>query len=105
MISIDLAFDEELAKELTTYLNDQGIDSSQEKSQILVNKDSLDEQSLGIFLEKNNKTDYIIKKINEKSYLISKQVDVQDMGLATCEICGLVDFEEKIFSHRWTHGI
>ena len=105
MISIDLAFDEELAKELTTYLNDQGIDSSQEKSQVLVNQDSLDEQSLGIFLEKNNKTDYIIKKINEKSYLISKQVDVQDMGLATCEICGLVDFEEKIFSHRWTHGI
>jgi len=25
--------------------------------------------------------------------------------LATCEICGLVDFEEKLFSHRWTHGL
>ena len=105
MISIHLAFDEKLAKELTSYLNDQGIDSNQEKSQVLVNKENLDERTLSVFLEKTNKADYIIKKINEKTYLISKQVDVQDFGLATCEICGLVDFEEKIFSHRWTHGI
>jgi len=47
----------------------------------------------------------MIKKIDTKSFLISKEVDVKDFGLGTCEICGLVDFEEKLFSHRWTHGI
>lgn len=105
MISINLAFDKELAKELTGYLNDQGIDSNQEKSQVIVNQTNLDERILSVFLEKTKRVDYIIKKISEKSYLISKKADVQDFGLATCEICGLVDFEEKLFSHRWTHGI
>lgn len=105
MISIDLAFDEELAKELTSYLNNSGIDSIQDKSIVQVNQDKLDEKILSVFLEKTNRSDYIIKKIKEKSYLISKVVNVKDFGLGTCEICGLVDFEEKLFSHRWTHGI
>lgn len=105
MISIDLAFDEELAKELTSYLNNSGIDSIQDKSIVQVNQDKLDEKILSVFLEKTNRADYIIKKIKKKSYLISKEVDVKKFGLGTCEICGLVDFEEKLFSHRWTHGI
>jgi len=36
---------------------------------------------------------------------LKKMANVEDFGLATCEICGLVDFEEKLFSHRWTHGL
>jgi hypothetical protein len=105
MISINLAFDEELAKELVSYLNNLGIDCMHEKSLVEVNQDSLDEKVLSAFLEKINRVDYVIKKINKKSYLISKEASVQDFGLGTCEICGLVDFEEKLFSHRWTHGI
>jgi hypothetical protein len=105
MISINLAYDEEIAKELIIYLTNLGIDSKQEKSEVLVNKTDLDKEILKSFLEKTKRTDYIIKKINEKSFLISKKANVEDFGLATCEICGLVDFQEKLFSHRWTHGI
>ena len=105
MITINLAFDEEIAKELTSYLNNHGINSKQEKSIVQINQDNLDERILSVFLEKTNRVDHIIKKINKKSYLISKNADVQDFGLGTCEICGFVDFEEKLFSHRWTHGI
>ncbi len=105
MITINLAFDDEIASELTSFLTNLGIDSKQEKSEVKVNKTFLDEKILKSFLEKTKRTDYTIKKINEKSFLISKKADVEDFGLATCEICGLVDFKEKLFSHRWTHGI
>ena len=105
MISINLAFDEEIASELTSYLANLGIDSKLEGSEVLVNKTDFDQGILKSFLENTKRTDYIIKKINKKSFLISKKADVEDFGLGTCEICGLVDFEEKLFSHRWTHGI
>jgi len=105
MISINLAFDEEIASELTDYLTNLGIDSRLEGTQVLVNKTDFDEEILKPFLKKTNRTEYIIKKIDTKSFLISKEVDVKDFGLGKCEICGLVDFEEKLFSHRWTHGI
>ena len=49
MISIDLAFDEELAKELVSYLNNLGIDCMHEKSHVEVNHDSLDEKVLVFF--------------------------------------------------------
>jgi len=105
MITINLAFDEELVRELTEYLTNLGIDSKLEESEVLVNKTDFDQGILKAFLKKTKRTQYIIKKINTKSFLISKNANVEDFGLGTCEICGLVDFEEKLFSHRWTHGI
>ena len=105
MITINLAFDDVLARELTEYLSNLGIDSKLEESEVLVNKTDFDQKILKAFLKKTKRTQYIIKKINPKSFLISKKADVEDFGLGTCEICGLVDFEEKLFSHRWTHGI
>ncbi len=105
MISINLAFDEEIASELTDYLTNLGIDSKREESEVLVNKTDFDQGILKSFLKKTKRIEYIIKKINTKSFLISKKADVKDFGLGTCEICGLVDFEEKLFSHRWTHGL
>jgi len=105
MISINLAFDEKIAIELTDYLKNLGIDSKREEAVVLVNKTDFDQEILKSFLKKTNRAEYTIKKINSESFLISKKVDVEDFGLTTCEICGLVDFEEKLFSHRWTHGI
>ena len=105
MISINLAFDEKIAFELTDYLKNLGIDSKREEAEVLVNKTDFDQEILKSFLKKTNRAEYTIKKINSESFLISKKVDVENFGLATCEICGLVDFQENLFSHRWTHGI
>jgi len=105
MITINLAFDEELARELAEYLTNLGIDSKRQEAEVLVNKTDFDQGILKSFLKKTKRTQYIIKKINPESFLMSKMADVEDFGLGTCEICGLVDFEEKLFSHRWTHGL
>ena len=104
MIKINLAFDEEIAKELIDYFTDLGIDSKLKESEVQVNETDFDEKVLGIFLEKTNRTQHILQKINANSYLISKEATVEDLGLGTCEICGLVATEDKLFSHRWTHG-
>ena len=104
MININLAFDEEIAKELTDYLTNFGIDSKLKKHEVQVNKTDFDERILSTFLEKTKRTQHLIQKINTNSYLISKLTNVEDLGLGTCEICGLVATEDKLFSHRWTHG-
>ena len=104
MITIDLAFDEETAKELADYFVDLGMDVKLKESRVNLNTNELDEKILGTFLEKTNRSEHIIQKINTDSYLISKIANVEDLGLGTCEICGLVATEDKLYSHRWTHG-
>ena len=104
MITINLAFDEEIAKELSEYLTSLGIDSKLKKFEVKVNKTDFDEKHLSTFLKKTNRTQHLIQKINSNSYLVSKKANVEDLGLGTCEICGLVATEDKLYSHRWTHG-
>jgi hypothetical protein len=104
MITINLAFDEEIAKELKDYFTNLGIDSKLKKFEVQVNKMDFDEKILDTFLKKTKRTQHLIQKINSNSYLISKLANVEDLGLGTCEICGLVSTEDKLFSHRWTHG-
>lgn len=104
MITIDLAFDKEIAKELTEYLSNLGMPVKQENSEIFLDAKDFDEKILGVFLEKTKRSNHVIQKIDSKSFLISKRTDVEDLGLGTCEICGLVATEDKLYSHRWTHG-
>ncbi len=104
MLTINLAFDGEIAKELADYFTNLGIDSKLKKFEVQVNKTDFDEKILDNFLKKTKRTQHLIQKINSNSYLISKLVNVEDLGLGTCEICGLVATEDKLFSHRWTHG-
>ena len=104
MITINLAFDTELTKELAGYLSELKIDVKQEESELLIKEEDFDEKILGSFLEKTKRSQYVIQKINANSFLISRRKDVEDLGLGTCEICGLVATEDKLFSHRWTHG-
>ena len=103
MITIDMAFDKDLASELTTFLTNLGIDAHQKDSDVLVNQDNIDKDILESFLK--DKKGYVIKKINPESLLISKMANVEDFGLASCEICGYIAFEEELLAHRRTHGI
>ena len=104
MITINFAFDEEIAKEFSDYLANKGIDSQIKKSEVKVNMTDFDEKIIGLFLQKTKRSQHVIQKIDSNSYLVSKQANVEDLGLGTCEICGLVATEDKLYSHRWTHG-
>ena len=105
MISVDLANDVEIAKELYEYLKSKGIKSNLKAAEIKIDKNAFDLEIFKRFLWDTKRTNHTIKKINSNLFLISKDVDVEDLGMGTCEICGLVGFEEQLYSHRWTHGI
>ena len=104
MIKINLAFDKETAKELVDYLIKLGVDAKLKGSEIQVKNSNFDEKILSTFLEETKRTQYTLQKIDSDSFLISKMANVEDLGLGTCEICGLVATEDKLYSHRWTHG-
>ena len=104
LITINLAFDEEITKELSEYLTELGINFHVKESEIQINKADFDEKILGMFLEKTKREHHTIQKLDSNSFLISKIAKVEDIGLGTCEICGLVASQDMLFSHRWTHG-
>ena len=101
---IDCAFDEKFSKELTNYLNKKGYKTNQTGSQVILDV-KIGKEVLFDFLKHTKKINYDILETDSNTFVIAKKVDVKDFGLGTCEICGLVDFEEKLFSHRWTHGL
>ena len=104
MIIINLAFDEEITKELAEFLTELGIDHIAKESEIEIKKTDFDEKILGEFLAKTKRDQHAISKLTSNSFLIAKIAKVEDIGLGTCEICGLVAPEDVLYSHRWTHG-
>ena len=105
MITINTAFDEKISEELVSFLKIEGISSKQKGSTVILNQDKLSKEILRKFLEKTNKQDYEVREISSKNFLISKTTNIEKFGLATCEICGFVTFEEELFAHRRAHGI
>ena len=105
MISIDCAFDEGLAKELKEFFDGRNIKSKIEESVIVVEEKTFQNQLLEVFLELTKRDKFKVKNTGPDSFLISKEVKVEEFGLGTCEICGYVAFDEELFSHRRTHGI
>ena len=62
MITINLAFDEDIAKELVEYLTELGIDFTVKQSEIQINKTDFDEKILEAFLEKTKREHHTIQK-------------------------------------------
>lgn len=104
MITINLAFDEEITKELAEYFADLEFNFTAKESEIEIAKTDFNEKILGEFLTKTKREQYAITKLDSNSFLIAKIAKVEDIGLGTCEICGLVAPEDVLYSHRWTHG-
>ncbi len=101
---IDCAFDEEFSNELANYLNKKGHKTKQVDSQVILDV-KIGKEVLFDFLKHAKKTNYNILEMDSNIFVIAKKVDVEDFGLARCEICGHVAFEEELFAHRRAHGI
>ena len=101
-MSVDCAFDEKIAKELTNYLIKKGLNVNLHKSDISAPK--INRYILELFLKETKRVNYSVIPTDFSSFLISKKTDVEKFGLSQCEICGFIAFEEELFSHRRTHG-
>lgn len=105
MIYIDCAGDDSMALELENYFKGHGIDAKTDESMIIVNENDI-KQILDDFLKETNRLSYKIRKIDSTTFLLSKEVPIEDFGFFRCEMCGyVVSSQEELLVHRRAHGI
>jgi hypothetical protein len=104
LVVIDCAGDSEIALELENYLKNLGLYAKAENS--LVNVDNKNvENTLRLFIKETSRSEYRIRKLDSKDFLLSKEVQIEDFDMVSCEMCGLVLSNEiDLMNHRRLHG-
>ena len=103
MVVIDCAGDNEIALELENYLKNLGFGAKSNESIVNVDKTNL-EKTLHLFLKETSRSDYNIGKIDSTNFLLSKEVQIEDLGFFRCEMCEhIVSSKEELLVHRRTH--
>jgi hypothetical protein len=105
LIIIDCAGDNEIALELENYLKNLGFDVKVEESLVTVDKTDV-EHVMNLFLKETARFEYKIRKLDSVNFLLSKEVQIEDLDLLSCEMCGYVlSNETELMNHRRAHGI
>jgi hypothetical protein len=105
LIIIDCAGDNEIALELENYLKNLGFDVKVEESLVTVDKTDV-EHVMNLFLKETARFEYKIRRLDSVNFLLSKEVQIEDLDLLSCEMCGYVlSNETELMNHRRAHGI
>jgi hypothetical protein len=105
MTVIDCAGDSEIALELENYLKNLGFDAKAEDSLVTIDKTNV-ESVVNLFLKETARSEYTIRKLDSINFLLSKEVQIEDLDLLSCEMCGYVlSNETELMNHRRAHGI
>ena len=103
MVIIDCAADNEIALELENYLKNLGFGAKSNESIVNVDETNV-EKTLHLFLKETSRSDYNIRKIDSTNFLLSKEVQIEDLGFFRCEMCEhIVSSREELLVHRRTH--
>jgi hypothetical protein len=102
MMTIDCAFDEQIANKLTIYLN-QKYNAKQDQSLVLVD-DKISKKVLEEFIRDFNKDGYSITNVNPDTFVIAKNMSMEGMGLIKCSFCGYVGTKEDTKIHQKNHS-
>ena len=105
MVTIDCANDNELAEELGRYLKTIHLESEVADSLVMVAGLDVD-KILNTFLRETNRSAYSIRKVDDDTVLLAKEIPIEDFGFLRCEMCGyVVSSEVELLTHRRAHGI
>jgi len=102
MTKIDCAQNDKLAEELTTFLRNENYSVTQENDLVTVDK-KLSKSILELFLKKTDRLRHKITPIDSDSYVIAIPLDLEDIGLESCEFCGYTGYRELVEIHRRSH--
>ncbi len=101
-MKIDCAQNNALAEELVSFLQEKEYSVSKEEDIVSTNeKITLD--VLELFLEKIYRSKHKITFVDTDTYLIAIPMDLEDIGLESCEFCGYLGHHEDIEVHRRSH--
>ncbi len=102
MTEINCAQNNELAEELTIFLRNESYSVTQENDHVTVDE-KLSKSILESFLKKTGNVRHKITPIDSDSYLIAIPLDLEDIGLESCEFCGYTAYRELVEIHRRSH--
>ncbi len=102
MTEIDCVRNNTLAEELTEFLQGKKYSVTQDNDLVSVD-DKLSMSVLEMFLKNTDRIKHKITLIDSDSYVIAIPVDIEDIGLASCEFCGYTGHRELVEIHRRSH--
>jgi len=99
---VDCANDSDLADELLGFLQEKKYSASQ-KEGLVTTREKIPFDILELFLDKTDRNKHKITLVDPDTYLIAIPMDLKDIGLESCEFCGLLAHHEDIQVHRRSH--
>jgi len=101
-MEVDCAQNNALAEDLNSFLQENGYSVSQEDCIVTINA-KIPRNILELFLEKTGRSKHKITIVNSDTYLIAIPMDLEDIGLESCEFCGYTAHRELVEIHRRSH--
>ena len=101
-MKIDCAKNSNLAEELVDFLQEKAYSVSQEEGLVTTNE-KISPSILELFLDKTDRSKHKITFVDTDTYLIAIPMDLEDIGLESCEFCGYTAHHEDIQVHRRSH--
>ena len=99
---VDCAKNSDLAEELVSFLQEKGNTASQEEGLVTINE-KIPLDILELFLEKTDRNKHKISFVDSDIYLIAIPMDLEVIGLESCEFCGYLGHPEEVRVHRRSH--
>ena len=99
MTRIDCAQNTALAQKLIEFLKEKNCSVTKENELLMVSG-NFSKSLLESFLEKTNRIRHKITLVEHDSYLIAIPVNMEDIGLESCEFCGYTSHSELVQVHR-----
>jgi len=101
-MEIDCAQNSDLADDLVSFLQEKGYSTSQEEGLVTTNE-KIPHNILELFLDKTDRSKHKITFIDSDTCLIAIPMDLEDIGLESCEFCGYTAYRELVEIHRRSH--
>ncbi len=101
-MKVDCAHNNALAEDLNSFLQENGYSISQEDSIVTINE-KIPRSVLELFLQKTDRSKHKITIVDSDTYLIAIPMDLEDIGLESCEFCGYLRHPEEVGVHRRSH--
>ena len=101
-MKIDCAKNIDLAEELVSFLQENGNSASQ-KGGLVTTRKKIPREVFELFLKKTDRSKHKITLVDTDILIIALPMDLEDIGLNSCEFCGYLAHPEDMVVHRRSH--
>lgn len=99
---IDCVQNNNLAKELVSFLLQKGI-SAKLSDDLVVSDKKVSKNILELFLRETDRSKHKVTPFDSDTFVLAIPKDLEDIGLESCEFCGYTSHHELVEIHRRTH--